>query len=244
MFPSIPYPDPCAHGVPTAVQGTCATLLCGLATQAEACPDEVAIDYHGRRLSYRALFDASLSLAGYLQQHLGVRRGDRVLLLMHECPQLAMAAQAILHCGAEAVALAPLSCADAVAACVSDVAACAAVTMQDGLSRVAPLLCAQGLRGCIVGAYSEFAGEPGSQAWLDAPEHVREPRVPLLQPRVHDFAGALAAGIAPAPVSAAGSGPGAALPACGRCRPETRSTARLPNNCSTKPEWSINHESA
>ncbi|MEM5275951.1 AMP-binding protein [Cupriavidus taiwanensis] len=204
------------------------TLLRELEARAAACPDETAMAYHGRQLSYQALLDASLSLAGYLQQHLGVRRGDRVLLLMHDCPQFTMAWHAVLRCRAEAVALAPDSSAQAVAAGAAASAACAAVTMQDGLPRVAPLLGDDGVRGCIVGAYSEFAGAPGSPEWLAAPDYVREPRVPLLQPRVHDFGGALAAGIAPAPVGAT---------SCAAC-PDVSPLS------STHPYRSTNHEPA
>lgn len=190
--------DHCATSIPTDAQVIDDNHLWSLDERAEMSPDAIALDYHGHHLTYRALADASLTLAGYMQQHLGVRSGDRVLVLMKPCPQFLIACHATRHCGAEVVAVDPESCAAEVAASVADSGACAAVTMQDGISRVAPLLSGDGLRGCIVGAYSEFAGEPGTPPWLAAPEHVRDPRVPLLQPRVHEFSGALAAGIAPA----------------------------------------------
>ncbi|WP_187192337.1 AMP-binding protein [Cupriavidus metallidurans] len=161
---------------------------------AAACPGGIVMDYHGRKITLQELLTASAALAGYMQRYLAVRRGARVLLMMRECPQFVMTWYAALRCDAVVVAVPHNSPADEVARHVEDSGACAAVVMQDALPRVVPLLGARGLRNCVVGAYSEFGPAPATEAWLRAPEHVRDPRVPLLQPRVHEFSDALALG--------------------------------------------------
>ncbi|SCU95915.1 hypothetical protein CNECB9_5360002 [Cupriavidus necator] len=59
---SSPTRDPalCPHG---PAPGAGDSLLRELKARAAACPDAVAMAYHGRRLSYQAVLDASLSLA-------------------------------------------------------------------------------------------------------------------------------------------------------------------------------------
>lgn len=208
-------------GVPDTGDVPERNLFSCLEASAEAFPDKVAIDYYGRQTSYRSLLGASLTLAGYMQQHLGVRRGDRVLLLMRNCPQFAIAYYAILACDAVVVVLNPMSTSEEVACHADDSGARVAIAMQDMLARLAPLLADGGLHGCIVGAYSEFAGSPGAASFTDSPEFVRDPRVPILQPRVHEFAGALAAGIAPTAMHAsAGADALAAICYAGDCAAE------------------------
>ncbi|WP_206881640.1 AMP-binding protein, partial [Alicyclobacillus mali (ex Roth et al. 2021)] len=53
-----------------------------LAVSARRYPDKTAIYYYGREISFRALHAEVEALAGYLQQALGVKRGDRVALYM------------------------------------------------------------------------------------------------------------------------------------------------------------------
>lgn len=187
-------------GVPHTLEAPECNLFDFLAASAARCPEKTAIDYYGAQMSYRTLLDAVLKLAGYMQQRLSVRRGERVVLLMQNCPQFAIAYYAVLRCGAVVVPANPMCTPAEVAYYVADSGARVAVTTQDMLPRLTPLLDNGALAGCIVGACSEFAGQPRDVPFMEIPAFVREPRQRFTHPGVHEFAGALAAGIAPTPL--------------------------------------------
>ncbi len=169
-----------------------------LEASAAGTPDRVAIEFQGRAISFGALHEGALALAGYLQQHFDVRHGGRVLLLMPECAQHAIACYAVLRCGAVGVAADPMSSADAVAGCAAEAGARLAITTQDLLPRLQPLRARGALDGIVVGAASDRAA------------FERAPR----EPGLHGFADALAAGIAPRP---AVIGYGECSACCGCC---------------------------
>lgn len=127
-------------------------------------------------MSYGELLDASQMLAGYMQQRLGVRSGASVLLSLDDCPQRAVAVFAIARCAARLVPLDIDAGAGGIAGRVPDSCVRAAIITPASLRELAPLLDDGTLYGCIV---------CGS--------------VPA-RPGLHDFAGALSAGIAPLPL--------------------------------------------
>ena len=67
--------------------------------------DKPAIIYYGTEISYRRLAREVESLAWYLQQELGVGKGDRVILYLQNSPQFATAFYAVLRVGAVVVPL-------------------------------------------------------------------------------------------------------------------------------------------
>ncbi|HSV44606.1 MAG TPA: AMP-binding protein, partial [Ramlibacter sp.] len=184
-------------GVPHTLDVPERNIFDHLPQRAELHPERTAIDYYGRPTTYRALHDGAVALAGYLQQHLEVRRGDRVLLVMQPCPQFAMAYYAILRCDAVVVALSPMSTDAELRYYASDSGARVAIAMQDFLPRLRPLLDDGALEGVVAGAYSELSGRPEDVPFMTIPEFVLAPREPDSHPQVHDFMGALAADIAP-----------------------------------------------
>ncbi len=196
-------------GVPRTLDVADRNLFSNLERDAQATPEKTAIFFYGRAISYRELHEATLALAGYLQQRLGVRRGDRVLLFMQSCPQFAIAYYAVLRCGAVVVSMNAMSTADEIAYYAEDSGGRVLVTTQELLERAQPLLDDARLEGCIVGAACDFAGTPQDVPFLEIPDFVREPRRSLAGERLHGFAGALAAGIAPTPMQ--GGGPDLAV---------------------------------
>ena len=86
-----------------------ATLPEYLDTSARRYPDKPAIVYGGETTTYAQLKRQVDALAGYLQQRLGVGRGDRVLVASQNCPQFVVAFQAILRAGAVVVPVNPMS---------------------------------------------------------------------------------------------------------------------------------------
>ena len=74
---------------------------------ARRCPDRVAIYFYGRTLSFAELDDLSERCAALLAQH-GVAAGDRVAVMLGNCPQFHIAFYAILKLGAVYVPVNPL----------------------------------------------------------------------------------------------------------------------------------------
>ncbi|TDF83820.1 AMP-binding protein [Pseudomonas sp. H9] len=192
-------------GVPHTLETPDRHLFSFLEDSAKAAPDKTAIYYYGRQISFRQLHQASLNLAGYLQQHLGVRRGDRVLLLMQNCPQFAIAYYAILRCDAVVVAMSPMSTAEEVGHYAEDSGARVLLASQELLANALPLLDDGRLEACIVSAPQQFAGQPHDVPFMDIPEFVREPRRAQNHPRLHELADALQAGLTPGAVQNRGS---------------------------------------
>jgi fatty-acyl-CoA synthase len=193
-------------GVPHQLAVPDRNIFTHLERQAQATPQRTAIEYYGRPVDYASLHAAALQLAGYLQQRLGVAHGDRVLLLMQNCPQFVAAYYAVLRCGAVVVAMNAMSTPEELAYYAADSGARVLVTTQDMLDKVLPLLDGGLLAHAIVGACSEWAGRAADVPFLQIPDFVSEPMRPLPpRPGLHAFADALLAGLAPGPMAGGGA---------------------------------------
>ena len=84
------------------------SLWTNLAISAQRYPDKTALVFMGRSWTYRELCQACEQLAGHLAR-LGVRKGDRVLLDMQNCPQLVITHFAILRLDAVVVPVNPMN---------------------------------------------------------------------------------------------------------------------------------------
>jgi benzoate-CoA ligase len=73
-----------------------------LAEHAQASPDRTVIYYKDRKLAYRELQEQSAQCRGALAA-LGVKPGDRVALVMSDCPEMSIALLGIMGLGAIAV---------------------------------------------------------------------------------------------------------------------------------------------
>ncbi|KJK16379.1 hypothetical protein UB46_36540 [Burkholderiaceae bacterium 16] len=196
-------------GVPRTLEVADCNLFSHLEDSATRVPDKPAVVFYGRQTTFRALHTAALSLAGYLQHHLSVRQGDRVLLLMQNCPQYMIAFYAVMRCDAVVVAMNPMSTSEEIEYYARDSGARVVIATQDLVDRLQGLLEGDDLDGCVVGAPAEFAGRPGEVPYLDVPACISEPPRQWADPRMHDFSGALDACIGPLPMQ--GGGPDLAV---------------------------------
>jgi len=155
-------------------------------------PRKPAYIFLGRPLTYGELHEQALALAGWLQAK-GVARGDRVIVFMQNCPQFAIAVQAILRADAVVVPVNPMNLTQELAHYVRDSGATLAFAAQELLPRLQPLL-GQGLQQIVVATYSDYLRGPSAMA---VPEFVAAPRAPLNDPRLMPWADALAAQLAP-----------------------------------------------
>jgi len=106
------------------------TLWFNLEVSAKRYPDKAVCIYLGRSLTYRELHRQAEALAGWLQAQ-GVKRGDRVLVYMQNCPQYLVAFYALQRADAVVVPVNPMNRADEFGHYIVDPAARIAITTAD-----------------------------------------------------------------------------------------------------------------
>ena len=155
-------------GLPVTLTPPQTSVYANLAISALRYPDKTALDFYGQRLSFRQLQAEVDALAGYLQQRCGVRRGDRVLLQMQNCPQFVIAFYAILRADAVIVPVNPMLLRDELRHAVEDSGATVALCAQELLPELTPLLQTSPLGRIIVSCYADYLGEQteGLPDWL------------------------------------------------------------------------------
>ncbi len=188
--------------LPRALAVPATTLWFNLEVSAARYPDKPAYVFFGRSISFGALKAQAEALAGWLQAQ-GVRRGDRVLLFMQNCPQYVAAFYAIQRADAVVVPVNPMNRADEFSHYITDAGSRAAITTADlsGIVHQADsaLPEAQRLRTLLVTRFTDAMPEggldaaeapaPALLAWLHAD--------PALPPGATRWADALAAGHLP-----------------------------------------------
>ncbi|EMT46413.1 MULTISPECIES: long-chain-fatty-acid--CoA ligase [Anoxybacillus] len=74
---------------------------------AEQFPHKTAIHFLGKELTYKEIYEQAIKLASYLQQ-LGLQKGDRVSIMLPNCPQAVISYYAVLFAGGIVVQTNPL----------------------------------------------------------------------------------------------------------------------------------------
>lgn len=95
------------EGVPHEFTPTNDTLPDLLRRTAEQYPDRTALTFLGAKTTYRALWQQALSFAAALQK-IGVKPGERVSLMLPNCPQFVVGFYGALLAGATVVNTSPL----------------------------------------------------------------------------------------------------------------------------------------
>jgi fatty-acyl-CoA synthase len=171
------------------------TLSYNLEVSATRYPRKSAIVYYGRELAYGELADEVNRLAGYLQRR-GVRKGDRVLLYMQNCPQFIIAFYAILRANAVVVPMNSMLVTNELRYYAQDSEASLAIAGQDLYPQLAPLLAEGTLRQVVVTAYSDYCGTPD----FPVPEVVTAPRQAIADAGATLWTDTLTAGGEPGPL--------------------------------------------
>jgi long-chain acyl-CoA synthetase len=96
-----------AAGVPKSLEYERITISEALTRSAQNFPDQTALNYMGKRISYRE-FDQRVNQFVRVLQSLGVRRGDKVAVCLPNIPQAMISNLAIMRLGAVTVQNNPL----------------------------------------------------------------------------------------------------------------------------------------
>ncbi|OAJ55023.1 long-chain fatty acid--CoA ligase [Paraburkholderia ginsengiterrae] len=132
---SLRQPD----GMPRQLWAPQTSLYTNLDVSANRHPDKAAILYYGNSLSYGQLRREVEAMAGFLQQHCGVARGERVVLYMQNSPQFVIAFYAILRADAVVVPVNPMNRASELQHIFEDSGAKVAFAGEELMEHVRPL---------------------------------------------------------------------------------------------------------
>ncbi|PKO26845.1 MAG: long-chain fatty acid--CoA ligase [Betaproteobacteria bacterium HGW-Betaproteobacteria-9] len=184
--------------LPHRISPPVTSLWHNLVVSAQRYPDKPALVFFDQQLSYSELLAQAERLAGHLHAQ-GVRAGDRVILLMQNCPQWIVAHYAILRANAVVVPVNPMNRAEELKHYITDpdvkVAVCAADLAGDLLKANADLPEVQRLSHLVVAHYHDAIGPQAEipPAWVDWLT-TRHPLPALPGGSVADWADALASG--------------------------------------------------
>ncbi|WP_456275712.1 long-chain fatty acid--CoA ligase [Bacillus sp. AK128] len=144
-------------GLTTSLTVPETTIYENLEYTAKRYPSKTAIYYYGGEITYKELFQQVNWLAGYLEQELAVKRGDRVLLLMQNSPQFVISFYAILRINAIVVPINPMNTAEELTFYIQDGNISIGLVGQELLPNVQPLLNKTALQSVVVASYQDFA---------------------------------------------------------------------------------------
>lgn len=139
-------------------------------------PDKPGLVFYDSSISFSEVLDQAQLIAGHLQHRCEIRKGDRVLLFMQNCPQFVIAYYGILRADAVVVPLNPMYLTGEFLRCASDSGATTVIVSQELYPRLEPLIEAGDLRHVIVSAYSDYLK---SATDLPVPEFISAPRVEI-----------------------------------------------------------------
>ena len=126
-----PAPTPFWPGrVPTRLTVLQTPVWDNLVVNARRFPEHAALVFFEQVITYQQMLQMTERLAAHLHAQ-GVRKGDRVILLMQNCPQLVLAHFAILRANAVVVPVNPMNTAQELEHYISDADARVAITTAD-----------------------------------------------------------------------------------------------------------------
>jgi fatty-acyl-CoA synthase len=206
-------------GLPYQLTAPQTSLYVNLAVSALRYPEKTALIFFDWQISYGQLKEKVDALAGYLQQVCGVKRGDRVLLHMQNSPQFVIAFYAILRADAMVVPVNPMLMTQELQHTLEDSGAQVAITAQELMPRLQPLLSETGLRHVVMATYADCL----DNITEDMPGWVSAARQLVSEARIHAWHQAMDAGLEPMPHEAG--------PADLACMPYTSGTTGKPKGC-------------
>ncbi|WP_339228327.1 AMP-binding protein [Oceanobacillus sp. FSL K6-2867] len=107
MIPNRKWHEHYPNEIPTSLEYEKKALHVYLEESADMYKEKKALYFMGKELSYHELFIKSKQMANYLQS-LGVRKGDKVAIMLPNCPQAVISYYGILMAGGTVVQTNPL----------------------------------------------------------------------------------------------------------------------------------------
>ncbi len=149
-------------GVPTFLTYPSVPLTHFLQEAAESFPDNIAMIFAGRKISYGELQESVNALAHTLST-LGVKKGDRVALLLPNSPPYVIGYYAILKIGAIVVSLSPLAVERELLYLLNHAEAEAVIVAEPLFFRIASIACNSTLKNILVSCLRDWSGRPATE---------------------------------------------------------------------------------
>ena len=189
-----PWLDHYPAGVPAEIDsGRHGSLVDLLESSFERHAERTACSFMGRDFRYADLERDSRALAACLQD-LGLRRGDRVAVMLPNLPQYPVAAAAILRAGCVLVNVNPLYTARELEQQLSDSGACAVVVLEQFAATLAACLARTEVRHVVLCAVGDMLGPVKGRLVDFVLRRVRKRVPPFELPQALRFKAALARG--------------------------------------------------
>src|ERR1700759_632607 len=137
-------------------------------------PDKPYIVFYDTPVTFQEFYDETHRIAGFLEQRCGVKKGDRVMLLMQNSPQFMIGYYGILRANAVIVPLNPMNLTQELAKFAEDAGSDTLLVSQELYPRVEPLVKSGAIKHVIVATYSDYLKRPTN---LVLPDFVAAPRI-------------------------------------------------------------------
>src|ERR1700730_6449016 len=162
-------------------------------------PDKPFLVFYDTAVTFAEFLDEAERVAGFLERRCGVRKGDRVLLLMQNSPQFIIGYYGILRANAVVVPLNPMNLTQEILRFAKDAGASTMLVSQELYSRVEPLLNSKDLAHVVVAAYSDYLKEATT---LAVPDFISVPRIEHKARGLSLWKDVLAGNLQPGPLTA------------------------------------------
>ncbi|QKX51677.1 AMP-binding protein [Planococcus glaciei] len=125
----------------------------------EKFPDKVGIHFLGKDITYHELYDSSKRFANYLQT-LGIKKGDRVSIMLPNCPQAVISFYGVLYAGGVVVMTNPLYTEREIAYQMNDSGAKAIVSLDILFPRISKVVKETKLENVIITGIKDYLPFP------------------------------------------------------------------------------------
>jgi long-chain acyl-CoA synthetase len=126
---------------------------------AKRYPNKTAIHFMGKELTYQQVYDATVTLAGYLQ-NLGITKGDRVSIMLPNSPQSVISYFAILFAGGIVVQTNPLYTERELEYQMKDSGAIAIITLDILYPRISKIIAQTDIQHIVVTGIKDYLPFP------------------------------------------------------------------------------------
>jgi fatty-acyl-CoA synthase len=162
-------------------------------------PDKSFLVFYDTAVTFAEFLDQAQRVAGYLEQKCGIRKGDRVLLLMQNSPQFMIGYYGILRANAVIVPLNPMNLTQEILRYAQDAGATTMLVSQELYPKVEALLNSGDLKHVVVAAYSDYLKQPTT---LTVPDFIAAPRTEHQATGLALWKDVLASNLKPGPITA------------------------------------------
>lgn len=127
-------------------------------------PDKIAIHFMGKELTYKELYESAMKMGNYLQT-LGIKKGDRVSIMLPNCPQAVISFYGILYAGGVVVMTNPLYTERELEYQLKDSGAKAIISMDILYPRITKISANTDVENVIITAIKEYLPFPANKIY-------------------------------------------------------------------------------